>query len=206
VTDVDAAIMASVSSWETAGNGCTDLRLELGGRPSGTGTNLMNIGRDGENRIIWREDEWLGDPDALAITTIVYRTSTGQILDADIDVNGVDFTWTVTSDEVEALNDVQNTLTHELGHLIGFAHSPDPSTTMFGLSGPGELSKRMLSADDIDAVCTVYPFGAPTPRGETFGPGLTNTCSATRAGSPARILGMLPLSVALLFIRRRRKA
>jgi MYXO-CTERM domain-containing protein len=58
--------------------------------------------------------------------------------------------------------DVQNTATHEEGHSIGLAHSLDPLATMYATAPAGETSKRILSDDDIAAVCTIYPKGAQT--------------------------------------------
>ena len=56
--------------------------------------------------------------------------------------------------------DLQNTLTHEIGHLIGLAHSPVPGATMNATTQPGEIQKRDLAQDDIDAVCSVYPVSS----------------------------------------------
>src|SRR5262249_37990000 len=58
--------------------------------------------------------------------------------------------------------DVQNTVTHESGHSIGLDHTPDPNATMFATAPEGETSKRTLGADDIQAVCHIYPQGART--------------------------------------------
>jgi hypothetical protein len=83
------------------------------------------------------------------------------------------------------LFDLQNTLTHELGHLIGLDHNcTDAATrgvpvnhlgqlappcsqasaelqaaTMFNQAGSGDIGKRDLSVDDAKAVCDVYPAG-----------------------------------------------
>lgn len=75
--------------------------------------------------------------------------------------------------------DLQNTVTHEVGHFVGFAHPCETrlgygvplcssalpagesvayaDRTMFPTTSMGELTKRTLSADDVDAVCGVYP-------------------------------------------------
>lgn len=173
--EVETSLIDSFGAWQNAG--CTDILLEYGGAASGTETNFVSDVRDGENRLVWRETDWPGDPEALAITTLIYRTATGEILDGDIDVNGTTFSWTSSLDTMP-INDAQNTLTHEVGHLIGFAHAPDTEATMFGNSGPGEISKRDLAPDDIQGVCFVYPAGAPTPSGRSVGAGFVGTCSA----------------------------
>lgn len=206
---VESAVEASIAEWRTAAADCSDLVLRMGATPTDESTNLFGGMRDGENRIVWREDEWPLEvsPDALAITTTVYRTASGEILDADIDVNGVHFQWSATDDPAATLNDVQNTLTHELGHLLGFAHTIEPEATMYGSSDPGEIAKRSLHADDIAAVCTVYPFGRESPGALGIrSSGLTgeSTCAVSggrgRGGPPT-----IALLALLLWAGRRRR-
>jgi hypothetical protein len=90
---------------------------------------------------------------------------------ADITLNGQGFAFTTAPTGATAA-DVQNTVTHEVGHLLGFDHSPDPESTMFADAPLGETKKRDLTADDAQGLCDVYPLGhepgrptraAPTP-------------------------------------------
>jgi hypothetical protein len=127
------------------------------------------------------------DPNALALTTLTTLKKSGEILDADIEINGVDDVWgdlAVTS--IPHGQDVQNALTHEMGHFIGLDHPcylgpvPDPlplddtgapivncrnapasvrAATMFPSSTPGDLGLRTLSPDDFAAVCDIYAVG-----------------------------------------------
>ena len=63
---------------------------------------------------------------AIAITTVTSNSNTGEILDADMEINAVDKSFTDVIMDPEPrpgieVHDLQNTLTHEFGHLIGLA-------------------------------------------------------------------------------------
>jgi hypothetical protein len=125
----------------------------------------------------------------LAITTIFSRAC-GEIVTADVEVNAWDYTWgdldVMPGDG--SLQDLQNALTHEMGHFIGLDHTcyispgdypnglpvdsdgaplnacdkatPDQhQSTMFPSADPGDTSKRTLTANDQQAVCDIYPIG-----------------------------------------------
>lgn len=55
--------------------------------------------------------------------------------------------------------DIRNTVTHEMGHVLGFDHVADIEATMFPSAPDGELIKRTLADDDIAALCDTYPEG-----------------------------------------------
>jgi hypothetical protein len=155
---------------------------------------------DGQSSLIFRRDSWCKatdpagtcsyDPSALALTSVFARTSTGEILDADIEVNAVLFTWGDvelaalggTTTAAAGKQDLQNALTHEMGHFIGLDHTcalpgqprgvdnlgnPVPDcdsapeavreTTMFPSAEPGDVSKRTLAPDDEQAARDIYP-------------------------------------------------
>lgn len=116
-------------------------------------------------------DCWEHANGALAITTTTYDPNTGRISDSDIELNTPRFIFT-TVDAPPCIapffntscvaSDVQNTVTHEVGHVLGLGHSPDPASTMSESAQPGELSKRTLDADSKQFVCDVYPAGKPS--------------------------------------------
>lgn len=130
------------------------------------------------NVILFRDDDWTykGIDGTLAKTTVTFDANTGEILDADIEVNAAFNSLTVRDTKVSY--DLQSIMTHEVGHMIGFAHSPQPQATMFASYDPGTTDLRSLSPDDIAALCEVYPPGRaakcdPTPRG-----GFSDACPA----------------------------
>ncbi len=104
------------------------------------------------------KDSWRHGAERLAMTTTTFNQTTGEILDADIEINAAYFELsTQTTDESQMRWDIQNTVTHEVGHVIGLGHSKNSAATMYPEGGQKELSKRKIHADDIAAVCSLYP-------------------------------------------------
>ncbi len=158
----------------------------------------------------WIEREY--DPSAFAVTTVWHRRSTGEILDVDMEVNELRGPYGVCPPEGcvdNRLVDLENVLTHELGHYLGLAHSADPEATMFASAAAGETTKRDLAGDDIEGICAIYPRGTPSgdcnhaPRGGLRLDCRPDSCSVAHVGGRgAGVLafGALPL---LLLVRRR---
>lgn len=185
VDGVRLAIARSIATWNTAAQACSDFALFDGGPPSGLATNLDGGEPDMENRVRWRQEgEWPDDPETLALTTIVYRTASGQIVDADIDLNGDIHYWSDTSTPGDIYIDVENTMTHELGHLLGLAHVNRLDATMYYESGNGDIEKRDLSDGDIEGLCFIYPRGQLTPGAPDFQAMPLTGCSASAARGP----------------------
>jgi len=202
-TDLRAALDRSLATWTHAG-GCTDVVLTDTGEALSTTTNLDGGPIDHHNRVVVRESDWpaLVGPETLALTTVVYDRTTGAILDADTDMNATTHTFSVTDPPGPTDDDVQNTLTHEMGHLLGFAHSPDPHATMYATAALAETSKRVLGTDDVNAICDTYPTGAPTPT--TWPPPMASSGCAIAGRTHAALVGTLLVSVVI--VRRRRRA
>lgn len=174
--DVLDAVTYGGEQWSA--EGCSDFAFE-----PGPATREKRVGFDwragsespeNQNIIIFREggereplDQWLHASTALAITTVTFLRSTGRIVDADVEVNDVGFTFTnCEAPDCEAVHDLKNTLTHELGHVLGLDHPPpfDPdaeSATMFASAPAGDMQKRTLADDDVEGLCTLYPAGGP---------------------------------------------
>jgi hypothetical protein len=104
-----------------------------------------------------------GDPlanGALAITVITFDAHAKQILDADVVLNGehgFDFFDHDARGEGMSTYDLQNVLTHELGHLLGLGEDfNDNEATMYAFSQPGETGKRDLELVDRDSIADLY--------------------------------------------------
>jgi hypothetical protein len=137
---------------------------------SGTNTNV----------ILFQDTKWVykGVDNTLAKTTVTFNDDTGEILDADIEINHANNNFTISDMVIEY--DLEAVLTHELGHLIGIDHTPDFDATMFAGYEPGTIDQRTLEEDDVLAACEAYPSTRsatcdPEPRG-----GLGDLC----AGAP----------------------
>jgi len=94
-------------------------------------------------------------------TTLMFSEETGEIVDADIELNAGGFTFS-TSEVTEGSIDLLNTVTHEVGHFLGMDHSLDKEATMYAQAPPEETKKRSLEDDDLAGVCFLYEnFDAP---------------------------------------------
>lgn len=111
------------------------------------------------NVVLFQDDDWKyrGIDGTLAKTSVTYNDETGEIYDADIEVNAANNTVTITDNPQKIEYDLQAILTHEVGHFIGVAHSSESSAVMFASYSPGSIAQRTLTKDDVAAVCAIYP-------------------------------------------------
>ena len=164
-----AAVTRSFETWQS--EECSDIELTPQGK-----TNLEVVGFTPEARnvnvVLWREDgAWTHSSAIIGLTTVTFCeraegalcTYTGRVLDADIELNGDAFTFSTSLVPGRVRYDVQNTVTHEVGHLLGFDHTPVAEATMYASAPAGESRKSTLAQDDIDALCSTYPDLAPVP-------------------------------------------
>ena len=95
-----------------------------------------------------------GSENQLALTTLTFNVDSGEIYDADIEIND---TKKITVGDTAIENDFASILTHEAGHFLGLGHSPDGDATMYREYAPKSTSMRDLSEDDRRGVCSIYP-------------------------------------------------
>jgi MYXO-CTERM domain-containing protein len=139
-------------------------------------------------------------PSALAITTLTFGATSGEIRDADVQIN---LTQALTVATPTRGNDLPTILLHELGHVVGLDHAPERSAVMWYAAGRGE-QRRALGDDDLAGACAIHP------------PSLQRACTAPAEGggcacgvtSPRAGWGapLGALTVALLALGRRRRA
>jgi MYXO-CTERM domain-containing protein len=110
-----------------------------------------------QNLVVFRDNGW-SDGDAvntLGLTTVTYSKRTGEILDADMELNSSPAHPLVLSPPDPAGSyDLLSVMTHEAGHFLGLAHSADTSAVMYAFYQPGSIT---LQPDDIQGICAIYP-------------------------------------------------
>lgn len=111
------------------------------------------------NLVIFHDSGWeqVASAQTFALTSVTYSPRTGQIVDADLEINADNYRLNVGDPVDLNLVDLENTMVHEVGHFVGMDHSSDPSATMFASAQLGETLKRTLAADDIAGICASYP-------------------------------------------------
>ena len=99
---------------------------------------------DFRSALFFIETVWPFGEEVIALTTLSWREG-GELVDADISFNGVDYDWSVSTDENKV--DYQSIVLHEVGHFIGLGHSADPEAVMRADYDEGDIV-RSLGADD----------------------------------------------------------
>jgi hypothetical protein len=169
------AALGAAEAWGPTQNSCSFLDIQLYMSTDAT----PQARYDRRNSLIFRHDSWCRwddpvgscsyDQAALAITS-VFVTPDGNIRDGDIEVNARYFAWTdvLTDPNANGKQDLQNALTHEMGHLIGLDHTcvvaGAPTTDQYGhplLDNTGAPVPDCTVADQAVKDSTMYPSAMP---------------------------------------------
>jgi MYXO-CTERM domain-containing protein len=240
-------IDASIATWNTDTASCSYMKvMKQGVKPMEVGKDDVNVikFRDtgcGACGMSWCRPATMSDPAkcypaaAAGITTVTYindMTSSrdGAIVDADIEINGASFAISdqdVTLGSQPCHAELQNTMTHELGHLHGLEHTcladyetatrvddmgnpvplcsatSDPKiteATMYPYQDCGETKKESLEADDINSMCVIYPTAKSPETCEAVQ--LPAGCSCAGSRSPG---GAIVMSLVVGLVLRRRR-
>jgi hypothetical protein len=109
----------------------------------------------------------------LASTSLLIDDFTGELIETDIFFNSA-FTWSTAAAGESGRWDLESIAVHEIGHLSGLGHSALGETevsgdgrrviaaeaVMFPIAlGRGDITGRVLKADDIAGISDVYPDG-----------------------------------------------
>jgi len=100
---------------------------------------------------------WTHSKKIAALTTVMYREDTGELVDADVEFNQESEKFTVDG-SVDSFS-LRYTMTHEIGHLLGLDHSSINASVMGVNSVPKHVGDFALHADDSNAIGAAYPPG-----------------------------------------------
>jgi hypothetical protein len=208
-------VLASFAAWEDVS--CSDLTLPFQGEAAVVAG--FDEGGNNTNAVVVVDKLWPYQSGAIAVTTSAYDTRNGHVVDSDIEINAQAFRFARVEDvECRAGSstmDLRNTLTHEVGHVVGLEHPPNTAryaeVTMFASAPACETKKRSLASDDMDGLCFIYPAGEPTqqcypPDGPSFAVVAQDDGFGGCTSAPGELLGLGWLLAGLFAWARRRRA
>ena len=164
---------ATQSAVETALSVWMSADCEGGGHPSFTANTELAANLDvafepdgpNENDILYMDGKWPYEARAVAKTMLGFSLDTGALLDADMALNSSRFPLAIEPASTDV--DLMAVLTHELGHVLGMAHSDVPGATMQPeTQGFATAALRTLEPDDVEGICAIYPPGSTEPKGK----------------------------------------
>ena len=164
-SDVLGAVERALATWSRVANVAfvevSSKTQSVSPANGGDGISLITIAGTDENLALF------GEGSATARTRVFYNPETGEISEADIVINPYPYSGEGTAlqfstDGTPGTYDLESTLAHEVGHLLGLSHSHvigatmQPSQALNGTYGLPALTERTLSETDEAAVRSLY--------------------------------------------------
>jgi len=164
-SDVLGAVRRALASWSRAANvkfvEVSSKKESVSPTSGGDGVSLITIAPTGDNVALFAEGN------TTARTRVFYDLDTGEISEADIVINPYPYSETgaalqFSTDGTPGTYDLESTLAHEIGHLLGLSHSHVIGATMQasqalnGTYGLPAMTERTLSDADQAAARSLY--------------------------------------------------
>ena len=158
----------------------------------------FNVDGPNANIVLFQDTKWkyASSDNNLAKTTVTFDEETGEILDADIEINHAYNFYTISDENVEY--DLVSVVTHEVGHFIGLDHTLDPVATMNATYDRGTIDLRSLEEDDVLGACAAYPPSRDATCDTDPKGGFSGECGGTEStpGEPVEEPGGCAVAVA----------
>ncbi|HEY3039381.1 MAG TPA: matrixin family metalloprotease [Pyrinomonadaceae bacterium] len=164
-SDVLGAIQRALASWSRAADitfvEVSSQAQSMSPTNGGDGISLITVAPTAENLALF------GEGNTTARTRVFYDPDTGEISEADIVINPFPYSGAgeylqFSTDGTPGTYDLESTMAHEIGHLLGLNHCHVIGATMQAsqaLNGTYDLpaiTERTLSEADVAAVRSLY--------------------------------------------------
>ena len=161
-SDVSGAIRRSLQAWQDVADvefqiSSVDRENVSSAGAAGDGVSLITIAPTAENVLFMTNDA-----QAASAKTRVFYDRKGFVTEADIVLSPFQ---QFSTDGTFGTFDLQSTLTHEIGHLLGLRHSGVMGAVMsdklakIGSLGFSDLGPRVLADSDIASIRDLYGVG-----------------------------------------------
>jgi hypothetical protein len=193
VAGAESAIATAVDAWTERGGAPA---LEAGGADGS-----LEPGFDGKNAIFYAGEGFEPAGDALAVTLLSFDDRTGEVLDADIVLNGKYHLAPIAAVEARpsfagvpeaATYDVRRVVAHEMGHALGLSDEPrEEDALMYPYVPRARALPTSPNVDDLAGLTELYgavkasSLASASEAGSNEGPDAAGCTGAVvaRAGS-----------------------